>query len=157
MPQKLADLRQGSTFAKQLRGQGVPQQMGALTRRIDTGAGERSPDDIADRHGVREASARRMYAHEHAPRSAPWPSVAQVVSQSLAHVGRDRQQILPTALPAHPELPGLPIDVIQRHGNHFSGPQAESREEKQDRVVALTGDRGLITAFEKTLDLLLLE
>ena len=40
-----------------------------------------------------------------------------------------------SALAAHHQMTGFPIDVIERHSNYFARPQTQSRQQQQDRIV----------------------
>ena len=96
-------------------------------------------DDI--RHAGRgEPAMRRPQPHEHRrtgslPRAAP----GQPASHRLARVGRQRQDVAAAALAAHGDLALPPADVAQVQGGDLPGPQAQPRQQHQDREVAAAG------------------
>jgi len=98
--------------------------------------------------------AGRFHTDEDPPCRTVGTAKAQVSSQGLTHIRRQRQAIRPQTFAAYGQFAGLPIDVIQRHSHHFSGPQAESGQEEQNRIITPAGGGGSVATLQKTLDLL---
>ena len=83
--------------------------------------------------------------------------MAQIPGQSLTHILGDGEPVVPETLASHRELSILPVYVIERHMNHFSGTQAESRQKEQDRIVAPACGSGSVAASEEKLYVLRLK
>ena len=93
-------------------------------------------DDLADR-GRGEAAVRRQHPHEHAAAcGARGTAAAQVSDDRLADISRQRQPLLATALAAHDELAGPPVEVVEPKRGHLAGPQPEPRQQREDGVIA---------------------
>jgi hypothetical protein len=50
--------------------------------------------------------------------------------QRLTHILRDWEPVIPAPFSSHPELSSFPVNVIQRHANHFASPQTQSRQKQ---------------------------
>ena len=79
---------------------------------------------------------RRAQPHEHrraggVPRAAP----GQPAGHRLAGVGGQRQAVAAAALAAHDDLALPPADVTQVQAGDLPGPQAQPRQQHQDREV----------------------
>jgi hypothetical protein len=80
--------------------------------------------------------------------------MSQVMNQCRTDILRQRHSLLTIAFASDNEFAGLPVEVIQCHGDHLSGSQTESRQKKQDREVALPCRTASVTAGEQSLYLL---
>lgn len=80
--------------------------------------------------------------------------MAKVSSQSLAHVSRERQPIFPAGFASDDKLSSVPVDILQRHMNHFCGTQAEPGQEEQNGVIPPSCEGFRITNLQETFGLI---
>ena len=81
-------------------------------------------------------------AEEHLPtRGHGGPGPVQVGHESLADVDRQREALVPIALPHHGDLAAAPVDVLQPQRGHLTGAEPQPGQQRQDRPVTLS-DRG---------------
>ena len=72
------------------------------------------PDHLPDRASTsRQRPERRAHGQEHMQVAAHWATLAQIVDQRLANIGRERQPLVAVTLAAHDQLAGTPVDVRQ--------------------------------------------
>jgi hypothetical protein len=62
----------------------------------------------------RESALRRASTEEHLPARSARPASAHILDQRPADVIRQREPLGDRALAANRELPGAPVDVVQR-------------------------------------------
>src|ERR1035437_1542782 len=77
-------------------------------------------------------------------RLAARSSFTQIGSQRFADISGNGQTVVSLPFAPHQHLAAVPINILQSHGPPFSGPQAEPRQQEQNRVVALAFDRALV-------------
>ena len=65
----------------------------------------------------------------------------QVGGERPADVDGQRQPVAPAALADHDQLPGTPIDVLERQRRDLAGAQSQPHQQRQDRVVAAADRR----------------
>jgi hypothetical protein len=115
----------------------MAQQVGPAVRGMPARPGERTVDNPIDGGGARETLPRGFGAEENASRSTPWPSAFEVAGQSAADIGGQRESLDACALAPDQEFSRLPIDVFQVQLDQFAGPQTQSGQQQEHRVIAL--------------------
>jgi hypothetical protein len=81
-------------------------------------------------------------------------ALAKIPRQSLAHIPGYREPGVPGTFAPDRYFSSFPVDVVQLQMCHFSGPQAEPRQEEKDRIIALA-QRGILRArLEQALNML---
>jgi hypothetical protein len=114
------------------------------------GADKGPPDDIPDGGGSDKSLPRRLDAKEYLARRTA-RAMAQIPGQGFTDVLGDGEPVVPETLASYRDLSILPVYVIERHVNHFSGTKAESRQKEQNRIVAPACGSRSVAASEETL------
>ena len=73
---------------------------------------------------------------EQAATAALSPPALAIVGDGLTHVMRQGQPFTPVALAGHNELTCAPVDIVDAERGHLSGPQTQTRQQRQNREVA---------------------
>jgi hypothetical protein len=133
----------------------VPKEVGGTaTRTADARTGKRPPNNMSDSSRAAETYRRRPHSQKNLPRGVTTTVIPQIPRQGLADLGGQRQSLQLAAFPANRDFACTPMDVIQFHGDDFSGSQRQSRKKQQDGVIAPAARSGLIRAGKHSLDLL---
>jgi hypothetical protein len=112
----------------------------------------RAHHNVANRP-ARDPGQRRALGQEHRPTEPTRPTVAQIVHQRLANIVRQRQHVLPGALPADHDLRRPPVDIIELQPGDLASTQPQPGQQQHDRVVATTDRRRAIAAIQQPLHL----
>ena len=133
MPQHLPDPHDRHPGLDHLARRRVAQPVRADLR--DPGAPARAADRRGDRPG-RDRRIRSPGLQEHLPPIARRPPAPQVRGDRLAHISRQRQPVLATALAADHELTSAPVDVIKRQAGDLAAAQPQPQQQDDQRVIA---------------------
>jgi hypothetical protein len=115
--------------------------------------GERTIDNPVEGTGARKTLPWGFGPEENAARSTPWTSPFEVAGQSPADIGGQRESFDARAFAPDQQFSGLPIDVLQVQLDDFAGPQAQSGQEQQHRVIPLPGGTVSVAVVQELLDL----
>jgi hypothetical protein len=94
-----------------------------------------------------------MLANEQTTTRTARTSPPQVGGDRFSNLRWQRHVSPLSAFTAHRQTTLFPIDVIERHGHNFTGPQTEPSQQQQDRIIAPAHCRVPITAREHLLRL----
>jgi hypothetical protein len=97
--------------------------MRTLVRRIKTSSHQGATDDRAYGFAIDKSALRRPMAHKHAPCRARGSTIMQVVGNCLADFIRQWEAVTTSTFAMYDDFPGLPIEIIQGKGRHFSSPK----------------------------------
>src|SRR5207248_3030004 len=132
----------------------MAKQMGALMSRFDSSSRQCSSNKSTHRVGrTTETCKGRIALNEDPPRQTTWSAVAQIIRNCFSHILEQRQPIDTITFAPDAQFPCSPVKVLQLKSSHFAGPQAESSQEKQNRIVTSADSSAPITAPQQLLDL----
>src|SRR5215472_9457811 len=107
-----------------------------------------SSDDLAQAVGS-ESAERSGCAKEQLALGSFWTGVTQVGHDRPSYIRWKRQPLLGTSLPSDDDLSGAPVNVVQSEAGDFGGPQPETDQRHQDRVIAPPGRLTLVAARQQ--------
>jgi hypothetical protein len=115
----------------------MPKQIGTPRRRIGyPGPHQGKPHNPRDRARIGERSVRRRRSQEYSVAVNERTGLSQVIEQSVTSVLRQRQLNFPPSFASNSECSLVPTNVIETHAKDVASPQTETREEKQNGLVA---------------------
>jgi hypothetical protein len=137
MPEDLGDFRDRRTMADHPGGQTMPKKVSHATRSwAHASASEGEPHNVVDRARPGQSNARRDQA-EKDPAWDTCPTVlTEVERDGFANIGEKRHMIQARTLAAHDDFTRAPTNIAELKRHDFPSPQAEPRQQEQDRVVA---------------------
>ncbi len=84
-----------------------------------------------------------------------WSPLPEIRCNGRPDVRGHGEAIRPGTLAVHHDLSRAPVDVIEVHRYHLSGPQSEPGQQHEDRVVS-SAERGVpVAASQQAIDLVL--
>jgi hypothetical protein len=154
MPSQLTDLDQRGAGLEQLGGQRMAQQMRASARGVEPSSRQCAAHDRPDRLPVDEATARRPHPDKDLPCRARRSAVTEVGDEGCADLVWQWEAITACTLAPDEEFPGVPIQIIQGQGRHFTSPSAEPGQQEQNRVITWPLWCAAVTASSQAFDVL---
>src|SRR5438552_3406756 len=116
----------------------MAQQMRAFEGRIESRALQGCANDVANGAWTSKSATWRPGAKKNLSARGRRTRVAQVVGDRRSHILRQRESVATLSRTADAQFPCLPVQIVERQFGHFAAPQAEAREQQQDRIVATT-------------------
>jgi hypothetical protein len=153
-PSQLTDLDQRGAGLEQLGGQRMAQQRRASERGVEPGPRQCAAHDRPDRLPVDEATARRPHPDKELPCRARRSAVTEVGDEGVADLVWQWEAITARTLAPDEEFPGVPIQIIQGQGRHFTSPSAEPGQQEHNRVITLPVVWAAVTASSQAFDVL---
>jgi hypothetical protein len=109
---------------------------GAATWALHTGSGERSSYNVAHRGRAGQPDTGRERSQKDPSRRTGATRLTKVGSESFADIREQWQLVHQPAFAVDDDLAGPPVNLVKLKRDNLSRPQAESRQQKQDRVVS---------------------
>jgi hypothetical protein len=135
MTQNLGNFVHGGAAMEHPDGEGVAQQMSALSWRVESGTRQRAPNGVAYSRGTCKSLARSFRADEYPACCTMWTSVEQVIGEGFAYIMWNGQPVVYASFSPHGQLPKFPMDIVQLHVFDFAGTQPQASQQQQYRVV----------------------
>ena len=77
----------------------------------------------------------------------------EVGGQGLANLDQEGQSLARLAFAANRQFSGMPVDIVEGHGDDFPGPQAKPSQQAQHGIIPLADRRRLVATPQQGFDL----
>jgi len=115
----------------------MPEHVCPSVGRVESGAADRTLDDICDAGTIDKADVRGYSPDEEPAGGALWAPSFEIIRQSPPHVIR-KGEAIPPIFSKHRDLPRFPVDVLQGEIAYLAGTKAETCQKKENREVPPT-------------------
>ena len=151
MTEQLADLIQRRTLPNHLRCQTVTEQMGTLAGGVHSCPRECTHNQSGNCDRVSKPYPRSPVSNEHSSAGTRRTPVAQVERESFTDIGWE-WQLSPASTFRPDGYPCvLPVDIFQIQGDDLASTQAQSGQQKQNRVIAPSDGSRSVIALQHSL------
>lgn len=99
----------------------MPEQVGALMRRMQIGTDHGAMHDGPDRLAIAKATPRGTQTDKHLSGAARRSGLAQIAPERFADVPGQGQALNAPALAVDDQLPRPPVEVVQAQSGHLAG------------------------------------